>query len=75
MVNYMARNHIENIEHLKKFSCDGYNYSEKNSDKKKLVFVKSLVSEKVKKDFVCNIDMLNKVYFFIFLIFVLYLFL
>lgn len=43
MVNYMARNHIENIEQLKKFSCDGYNYSEKNSDKKKLVFVKSLV--------------------------------
>ena len=45
MVNYMARNHIENIEQLKKFSCDGYNYSKKNSDKKKLVFVKSLVSE------------------------------
>lgn len=43
MVNYMARNNVEDIEQLKKFSCDGYNYSEDYSDINKLVFVKSKV--------------------------------
>lgn len=45
MVNYMARNNVEDIEQLKKFSCDGYNYSEDYSDINKLVFVKSKVSD------------------------------
>lgn len=45
MVNYMARNNVEDIEQLKKFSCDGYNYSEDYSDTNKLVFVKSKVSD------------------------------
>ena len=44
MVNYMARNNVENIEQLKKFSCDGYNYSEDYSDINKLVFVKTKAS-------------------------------
>ena len=43
MVNYMARNNVEDIEQLKKFSCDGYNFSEDYSDTNKLVFVKSKV--------------------------------
>lgn len=43
MVNYMARNNVEDMEQLKKFSCDGYNYSEDYSDINKLVFVKSKV--------------------------------
>ena len=45
MVNYMARNNVENIEQLKKFSCDGYNYSEDYSDINKLVFVKTKESD------------------------------
>lgn len=45
MVNYMARNNVEDIEQLKKFSSDGYNYSEHYSDTNKLVFVKSKVSD------------------------------
>ena len=45
MVNYMARNNVEDIEQMKKFSCDGYNYSEDYSDTNKLVFVKSKVSD------------------------------
>lgn len=44
MVNYMARNNVEDIEQLKKFSCDGYNYSEDYSDINKLVFVKTKAS-------------------------------
>ena len=44
MVNYMARNNVEDIEQLKKFSCDGYNYSEGYSDINKLVFVKTKAS-------------------------------
>ena len=45
MVNYMARNDVKDIEQLKKFSSDGYNYSEDYSDTNKLVFVKSKVSD------------------------------
>ncbi|MEQ3281640.1 peroxide stress protein YaaA [Finegoldia magna] len=45
MVNYMAKNNVENIEQLKKFSCDGYNYSEDYSDINKLVFVKTKESD------------------------------
>ncbi|EFH92839.1 peroxide stress protein YaaA [Finegoldia magna] len=45
MVNYMARNNVEDIEQLKKFSCDGYNYSEDYSDINKLVFVKTKESD------------------------------
>ncbi|MDU1011018.1 MAG: peroxide stress protein YaaA [Finegoldia magna] len=44
MVNYMARNNVEDIEQLKKFSCDGYNYSKDYSDINKLVFVKTKAS-------------------------------
>lgn len=45
MVNYMARNNVQDTEQLKKFSCDGYNYSEDYSDINKLVFVKSKASD------------------------------
>ncbi|MDD6906389.1 MAG: peroxide stress protein YaaA, partial [Finegoldia magna] len=45
MVNYMARNNVQDTEQLKKFFCDGYNYSEYYSDINKLVFVKSKVSD------------------------------
>ena len=44
MVNYMARNNVDDIEQLKKFSCDGYNYSDGYSDINKLVFVKTKAS-------------------------------
>lgn len=40
MVRYMASHHIENIEEIKKFSCMGYVYSEKDSSDEEYVYIK-----------------------------------
>lgn len=44
MVRYMASEKIENIEEIKKFSCMGYVYSEKESSNEEFVYIKKEVA-------------------------------
>ena len=40
MLNYIAKNKLKKIENLKFFDEDGYQYSSKESNEKKLVFLR-----------------------------------
>ena len=42
MLNFMTKNKIENIEDIKKFDKDGYEFVEEMSLENKFVFVKNI---------------------------------